>query len=109
MGRRIYSSETKCPYLIEGPVDIYDTAVMKIDTDNRPRSSVPVRSFIEQAFLRRHHSKIGFSSGRKAINRKAPNNIGGIQCCAVLSSPNADRAAGASCLTRRSVNLRQVS
>ena len=56
------------PYLIEGPVDIYDTAGNKIDTAGRPKIALcRCGASSNKPFCDGTHSKIGFQAA-EAIN-----------------------------------------
>jgi CDGSH-type Zn-finger protein len=51
------------PYLIEGPVDIYDTAGNKIDTEGRPKIALcRCGASSNKPFCDGTHSKIGFQA-----------------------------------------------
>jgi hypothetical protein len=51
------------PYIIEGPVDIYDTAGNKIDTSARPRIALcRCGASSNKPFCDGTHSKIGFQA-----------------------------------------------
>jgi 3-phenylpropionate/trans-cinnamate dioxygenase ferredoxin subunit len=51
------------PYLIEGPVDVYDTAGNKIATDDRPRIALcRCGASSNKPFCDGTHSKIGFQA-----------------------------------------------
>src|SRR5437762_13632162 len=51
------------PYLIEGPVDIYDTAGNKIATDDRPKIALcRCGASSNKPFCDGTHSKIGFQA-----------------------------------------------
>jgi CDGSH-type Zn-finger protein len=51
------------PYLIEGPVDIYDTAGNKIDPGERPRIALcRCGASSNKPFCDGTHSKIGFQA-----------------------------------------------
>jgi CDGSH-type Zn-finger protein len=51
------------PYLVEGPVDIYDTAGTKIATDDRPRIALcRCGGSSTKPFCDGTHSKIGFQA-----------------------------------------------
>jgi 3-phenylpropionate/trans-cinnamate dioxygenase ferredoxin subunit len=51
------------PYLIEGPVDLYDTAGNKIPTDDRPRIALcRCGASSNKPFCDGTHSKIGFQA-----------------------------------------------
>src|SRR5207302_8283011 len=51
------------PYLIEGAVDVYDTAGNKIPTDDRPRIALcRCGASANKPFCDGTHSKIGFSA-----------------------------------------------
>jgi len=51
------------PYLVEGPVDIYDTAGNKIATDDRPRIALcRCGASSNKPFCDGTHSKIGFQA-----------------------------------------------
>ena len=51
------------PYLIEGPVDIYDTAGNKLATDDRPRIALcRCGASSNKPFCDGTHSKIGFQA-----------------------------------------------
>ena len=56
------------PYLVEGPVDIYDTAGNKIDTSNRPKIALcRCGASSNKPFCDGTHSQIGFQAA-EAIN-----------------------------------------
>ncbi len=56
------------PYLVEGPVEIYDTAGNLIPTDDRPRIALcRCGASSNKPFCDGTHSKIGFIAG-EAIN-----------------------------------------
>jgi 3-phenylpropionate/trans-cinnamate dioxygenase ferredoxin subunit len=51
------------PYLIDGPVDVYDTAGNKIATDDRPRIALcRCGASSNKPFCDGTHSKIGFQA-----------------------------------------------
>ena len=51
------------PYLVEGPVDIYDTAGNKLPTDDRPRIALcRCGASSNKPFCDGTHSKIGFQA-----------------------------------------------
>jgi 3-phenylpropionate/trans-cinnamate dioxygenase ferredoxin subunit len=51
------------PYLIEGPVDVYDTAGNKIATDDRPRIALcRCGASSNKPFCDGTHSRIGFQA-----------------------------------------------
>lgn|SRR6516165_1119814 len=51
------------PYLIEGPVDVYDTAGNRIPTDDRPRIALcRCGASSNKPFCDGTHSKIGFQA-----------------------------------------------
>src|SRR6185503_16540633 len=51
------------PYLIDGPVDVYDTAGNKIPTDDRPRIALcRCGASSNKPFCDGTHSKIGFQA-----------------------------------------------
>lgn len=51
------------PYLVEGPVDIYDTAGNKIDTADRPKIALcRCGASSNKPFCDGTHSKIGFQA-----------------------------------------------
>jgi CDGSH-type Zn-finger protein len=56
------------PYLVEGPVDIYDTAGNKIDTSARPKIALcRCGASSNKPFCDGTHSQIGFQAA-EAIN-----------------------------------------
>ena len=51
------------PYLVEGPVDIYDTAGNKIDTEGRPKIALcRCGASSNKPFCDGTHSRIGFQA-----------------------------------------------
>src|ERR1043166_4717145 len=59
------------PYLIEGPVDVYDTAGNKIATEDRPRIALcRCGASSNKPFCDGTHSKIGFQAA-ETINRES--------------------------------------
>jgi CDGSH-type Zn-finger protein len=56
------------PYLVEGDVEIYDTAGNKIDTSTRPRISLcRCGGSVSKPFCDGTHSKIGFQAAEAAV------------------------------------------
>ena len=64
------------PYLIEGPVEIYDTAGNKIPTDDRPKIALcRCGASSNKPFCDGTHSKIGFQAA-ESINPESAEPAG---------------------------------
>ena len=102
------------PYLVEGPVDIYDTAGNKIATDDRPKIALcRCGASSNKPFCDGTHSKIGFQAAEtinpesaepadaaqiplrgtsdRAVRRSYVALAGGANLCRTTSQSNAAR------------------
>jgi len=81
------------PYLIEGPVEIYDTAGNKIPTDDRPKIALcRCGASSNKPFCDGTHSKIGFQAA-ESINPDSRIRYGSIHAAQVYLRCISNRAA----------------
>jgi CDGSH-type Zn-finger protein len=59
------------PYLVEGPIELYDTNGAPIDTSDRPRVALcRCGASVQKPFCDGTHSKIGFQAAEAAVKHE---------------------------------------